>query len=133
MVDAPHPPAGWYPDPQGSPKVRYWDGAAWTAHFADAPLPPPLPGARVVVGEVTGNSAAGLVAGAGFVLVTDVWAFVDWGWIERRHGRELMAPGWVYFFGCWLFWFLCFPLYLTHRHQQRTLRPIAAHARAPSM
>lgn len=25
-------PAGWYPDPQGAPTQRYWDGAQWTEH-----------------------------------------------------------------------------------------------------
>jgi hypothetical protein len=24
------PPAGWYPDPQGQARLRYWDGNAWT-------------------------------------------------------------------------------------------------------
>jgi hypothetical protein len=24
------PPAGWYPDPQGQKRLRYWDGQAWT-------------------------------------------------------------------------------------------------------
>jgi hypothetical protein len=28
-------PAGWYTDPQGQARLRYWDGAAWTAHTAD--------------------------------------------------------------------------------------------------
>jgi len=29
-------PAAWYPDPVGRHEYRYWDGAAWTAHVADA-------------------------------------------------------------------------------------------------
>jgi hypothetical protein len=28
--------AGWYPDPRGRHDHRYWDGATWTAHVADA-------------------------------------------------------------------------------------------------
>ena len=41
----PHlPPAGWYPDPQGSGRQRYWDGSTWTSEFdSDAPPPPPPP------------------------------------------------------------------------------------------
>jgi hypothetical protein len=30
------PPAGWYADPSGAPGHRWWDGQAWSAHFAPA-------------------------------------------------------------------------------------------------
>ena len=40
MNDQPQPPAspapGWYPDPDGSPRQRYWDGNAWTQSYQDA-------------------------------------------------------------------------------------------------
>jgi len=45
MNDAPLPPAGWYPDPEGGSGTRYWDGSAWTSHVSPAPTtPPPAPG-----------------------------------------------------------------------------------------
>ena len=27
-------PAGWYADPQGQARLRWWDGSAWTEHVA---------------------------------------------------------------------------------------------------
>jgi len=27
------PPAGWYDDPSGSPRQRWYDGTAWTDHY----------------------------------------------------------------------------------------------------
>jgi len=31
----PSTPAGWYPDPAGSPRNRWWDGTQWTENFHD--------------------------------------------------------------------------------------------------
>jgi hypothetical protein len=38
-------PAGWYPDPSGQHRHRYWDGQRWTEHVdgAAAPVPPTTP------------------------------------------------------------------------------------------
>jgi hypothetical protein len=33
-------PAAWYADPAGSPLLRWWDGATWTAHTVDPAIPP---------------------------------------------------------------------------------------------
>ena len=29
---------GWYPDPSGMPRMRWWDGAQWTEHLHDPSL-----------------------------------------------------------------------------------------------
>ena len=34
-------PAGWYPDASNGGRQRYWDGSAWTAHFAPELIPAP--------------------------------------------------------------------------------------------
>lgn len=34
-------PAGWYPDPAGSPAQRWWDGYRWTDALTAAPAPVP--------------------------------------------------------------------------------------------
>ena len=36
--------AGWYPDPEGKPMLRYWDGGAWTEQFAPLQTAPPAAG-----------------------------------------------------------------------------------------
>lgn len=35
------PSAGWYPDPAGGPRLRYWNGRAWTTHVSP-PDPEPV-------------------------------------------------------------------------------------------
>lgn len=34
-------PAGWHPAPDRPGQVRYWDGQAWSDHYAPAAPPPP--------------------------------------------------------------------------------------------
>lgn len=36
-MTTPHTPADWYPDPENSGYLRYWDGSSWTEHRAPAP------------------------------------------------------------------------------------------------
>lgn len=47
-------PPGWYPDPQGYPMLRWWDGWAWSDHTG--PLPPPP--AVVIPGKSVGVAIA---------------------------------------------------------------------------
>jgi uncharacterized protein DUF2510 len=34
-------PAGWYPNPDGTPSLRWWDGSRWTDAVQESPPPPP--------------------------------------------------------------------------------------------
>ena len=59
------PPPGWYPDPFGAPRQRYFDGKDWTEHYAPlargaAPLVP-QPTKRKVWPWVAGGVAIVLV------------------------------------------------------------------------
>lgn len=38
-------PAGWYPDPAGTPRQRWWDGGAWTEHYNEPPVAAAQPAA----------------------------------------------------------------------------------------
>jgi hypothetical protein len=83
------PPAGWYPNPNGAPGKRYFDGRDWTAHHRWAPssmdvspqpmyppvptYPAPMPTTVVVTGP---NHALHAV----LTLLT-FWACGGWAWI----------------------------------------------------
>ena len=47
MTNIPTTPAGWYPDPAGSPRNRWWDGTQWTESFLD-----PLQAAQLTTTEL---------------------------------------------------------------------------------
>ncbi|AJW78157.1 DUF2510 domain-containing protein [Clavibacter michiganensis] len=52
----PSTPAGWYADPAGSDRLRWWDGTRWTDHLADAPA------ASAAAAEPAAARASGHVA-----------------------------------------------------------------------
>ena len=47
------PGPGWYPDPAGSGRLRWWDGTAWTVHFS---APPSYPGPPVTRPQLRENT-----------------------------------------------------------------------------
>jgi len=51
-MTTPAGPSGWFPDPNGQPGQRYYDGRKWTEHFAPHPPPPQPP---VVINNIVGT------------------------------------------------------------------------------
>jgi hypothetical protein len=56
------PPAGWYPDPEGGSRLRWWEGTDWSDHYRAPPSDTELAtAARLAAGQ---QAAAATVAGA---------------------------------------------------------------------
>ena len=57
----PYETAGWYPDPEGSGKRRWWNGVAWTTDFqenATTPTPPAAHGPEAMLAEAQAIAAS---------------------------------------------------------------------------
>lgn len=61
MADALTWSPGWFPDPTGRHDHRWWDGAAWTAHVADAGVAAVDPLPRMVDGGSSTAAASPLL------------------------------------------------------------------------
>jgi hypothetical protein len=55
------PPAGWYADPSGAPGHRWWDGQAWSSHFAPA-APQPVAASAATQAAPIGTPGYGYAA-----------------------------------------------------------------------
>jgi TIR domain/Protein of unknown function (DUF2510) len=74
-MTAPLPPPGWYPDPSGAPRQRYWDGYKW----ADAIVPVKVFVSYFRRDEVAVRSMVGDLQRAGFsVWLEDLGGSYAW-------------------------------------------------------
>ncbi len=75
-------PAGWFPDPDGEPRRRWWDGSAWTDHYLEYDAPVPVAEAeaaarRTLIGNVAATAFLALFVGLfnGFLLLGTLSAY----------------------------------------------------------
>jgi len=95
-------PAGWYPDYTGAPRLRWWDGSAWTDHVSEptaanettaAPRPAVAPTQTVPAGTPTGNVFIWLIVLLPIVLIV-LRSTLDYGQLgveildESRRGAS---------------------------------------------
>jgi len=98
MADTPAlPPQGWYPDPSGQFAQRWWDGAGWTEHVADAagqmgvdPVPPPLPVVQDSRQEAAVGGSATPTAARGTADARQLLATAQT--VRARAGDCILAP-----------------------------------------
>jgi hypothetical protein len=76
---------GWYADPMGSPRSRWWDGSAWTAELSvEAPAEP----AAAVVNDAPAQGRPAFESAAVDVAAAEARAAP----LSRRQLRELVGP-----------------------------------------
>ena len=70
ITDAPR--AGWYPDPTGSARLRWWDGTDWTDTFRPPPTVGELARAKITPIDVPHTAASAAQAAKGQLSRTDM-------------------------------------------------------------
>lgn len=98
MTQTPNPPAGWYPNPDGSGNQRYWDGVTWTdASVPPAPRAPAAP-LQPVVEKQKNNTAKGcgclvLLVAAIVVVIVAIVSAVSGGGSDSSGLKSSKASG----------------------------------------
>jgi uncharacterized membrane protein YhaH (DUF805 family) len=91
MTDNPgQAPPGWYPDPSGSPRQRYFDGEIWTDHYHDESAPA-APGGAAYAG---GGGYAGGGAAQPALDPVECWKKVVLENYANFSGRARRAEYW---------------------------------------
>lgn len=82
LADA--PPAGWYPDPAGGSRLRWWEGTDWTDHYRPRPTVSEIDQTFAYHGEAAA-SAVGRATGL------PVTATPEYRREVRRESEEIIA------------------------------------------
>ena len=83
-------PAGWYPDPAGTPRQRWWDGGAWTEHYNEVP-----------------------VAAAAQPAAQQAYAGAQQPYSYAAAGQDLKAPEGIPVYNIWIWLVLALPVVST--------------------
>lgn len=95
MTNTPPPPAGWYPDAQGT--TRWWDGQQWTEQTQAAPTAPATP-QRSGLGSKLADAGRNLVTRTDPAARADVlWSAVGKPITQIGGGRYTLTPEYLHF------------------------------------
>jgi hypothetical protein len=94
MTNNPPPPAGWYPDAQGT--TRWWDGQQWTEQTQAAPAPAPAP-QRAGLGSKLADAGRSIVSREAQQYPDTIWAAVGKPLTGIGGGRYTLTPEYLYF------------------------------------
>jgi hypothetical protein len=72
MAQIGSPPAGWYTDPTGQHRARYWDGWRWTEQVRDDVGDPAQVSGGVGAGHAAASTVAGVAEAVAAVATSDV-------------------------------------------------------------
>ena len=91
---APPKPAGWYPDPYGTPDKRWWSGSAWTQHLESDSLRPAVPAAIGNTGDKARTYAiSALVMGVLANFLNLFFALTILAWVRSNQAKKLIDEG----------------------------------------
>ncbi|GAA5018241.1 hypothetical protein GCM10023258_04930 [Terrabacter aeriphilus] len=102
-------PAGWYPDPEGKPRSRYWDGDGWTdqtgPQLPAVPVAAPAPTLSAAFVPVTVDASGRPVSDRSRLAAALLCFFVGWLGIHRFYvgkvGTGILQLVTVGGFGIW--------------------------------